>query len=86
MIDYALNVASDIAKAKGVAKMQVFNSETGCYSLGTPYDQTVRVYDEKQVGFTLWELMVKDCEDCGDRRRQRTGLVYPDGSVRHAES
>jgi len=63
----------------------VFNSETGCYSLGTAYDSTIRAYDQYSMGWTVWELMVSDCKDCADRRRERTGLFYPEtGGVRDA--
>ena len=62
----------DLAKkASTQFKKPIMNTETGCYSLATPYDQAIKLHNSYGFGYTLWELMVSDCEDCADKRRQR---------------
>lgn len=85
---YHLTRASGVAVMQyvtNVGKMfdkQIFNSETGCYSIANPYDATIEVHNAFGIGWTIWELMVNECTDCADRRRTRTGLFYQDGLVR----
>jgi hypothetical protein len=65
-----------IAFSKRLSK-PVFCSETGCPARANPYDLSIEIAREKDVGFILWELMIGK-----SFWADRHGIVYPDGTIR----
>ena len=55
----------------------ILNNETCCLCRGNPYDMTMELLEEYQMGWYLFELMI------GDGMWNRAhGIFYPDGTIR----
>ena len=65
--------AKDIAEKYGKPFM---NTETGCLARANPYDLVLRLCDEYNCGWYLFELMIHG------RCDTEHGIFYPDGTVR----
>ena len=55
----------------------IVDNETACLCRGNPYDMTIEVAEEFNLGWYLYELMVGS-----NMWNKAHGLVYPDGTVR----
>lgn len=57
---------------------QVLQTETGCLALANSYEMALRLCDERQMGWVLFNLIIAG--RCFDEH----GIFYPDGTIRDA--
>lgn len=55
----------------------ILNNETGCLCRGNPYDMTLEMLEEYNIGWYLFELTIGK-----DSWNRAHGLIYPDGTIR----
>ena len=55
----------------------VLDNEMCCLARANPYDMSIEMHDEYQIGWYLFELMIGK-----DMWSRVHGVVYPDGTVR----
>ncbi|MGF1756421.1 hypothetical protein L4D76_00365 [Photobacterium sagamiensis] len=67
-------LARKIAESKG---KEFFCTEMCCTARSNPYDAVIGVFEEENVGFVIWELMIGSA-----MWKDIHGVVYPDGTVR----
>ena len=66
-------ITSEVAAKYGKPFM---NTETGCLARANPYDLVLQVCEEYNIGWYLFELMIRG------RCDTEHGIFYPDGTVR----
>jgi len=52
-------------------------TEMGCIARSNPYDVCIELYDQLEVGFVIWDLVISQ-----SMWKDIHGVVYPDGTVR----
>lgn len=73
-------IKDKIKFAKGIAEekgKQLLCTEMCCTARSNPYDVAISVFEEENVGFVIWELMIGQA-----MWKDIHGVVYPDGTVR----
>ncbi len=73
-VDSEFKLAKKLGEKYGKA---VFCSEMSCNSRANPYDITIEIANNNELGYFMWELMIGR-----SFWNDRHGIVYPDGTVR----
>ena len=71
------DIAQDVSKTTG---KPVINSELCCLCRGNPYDVALKICQERELGWYLFELMIDGYWG------EVHGLFYPDGTIRDPAS
>lgn len=73
-------IRDTIGQAKAFGKhydKPILCTEMGCVARSNPYDVCIELYDQLDVGFVIWDLVIGQ-----SMWKDIHGVIYPDGSVR----